>query len=233
MNEINGQVDHVHMGFDPRLRPFLPGMHVLRSLVPWRGDWYWSGFQRILSLSPVELAETRRNFRQNGNVSYRYCRDLEEKAREYEAQQHAAFLEYYGKDLVEFPDRAAAAASESQRLNLQGLMEGLADSEDEVAVFYHAGEGIEAFTAFGTLRTALKWQDGILLDEERDALQAFLEEDTISPAFVHRVVAWTGSAGIEALYFLPEDSRKGIEYLLRRFKGSHYRKRYPSLRLLE
>ena len=233
VNEINGQVYRVRMGIDPRSRPFLPGMHVLGSLVPWRGDWYWSGVQRIVSLSPDELAEVRGKFRQNGKFSYRYCRDLEQKAREYEAQQHSAFLEYYGKDLVVFPDGAAAAASESQRLNLPGLMEGLADSQDEVAVFYHAGEGIEAFTCFGTLRTALKRQDGILLEDELDALQAFMEEDSISPAFVHRVVAETGSAGVEALYFLPEDSREGIEYLLRRFKGSYYRKRYPAITLRE
>ncbi|MBL9159046.1 MAG: hypothetical protein JNJ70_16320 [Verrucomicrobiales bacterium] len=38
-------------------------------------------------MSPVELAETRKNFRQNGNVSYRYCRDLEEKARETPAKR--------------------------------------------------------------------------------------------------------------------------------------------------
>ncbi len=59
-----------------------------------------------------------------------------------------------------------------------------------------------------------------------------IEEETISPAFVRRVIRDAGSTGLERLYFL-SGSTAGIEYLLRRFKGLYYRKRYPCISLLD
>jgi len=137
-----------------------------------------------------------------------------------------------GDELVVFRDGASAAATESKRLKLPGLLEGLVDATDQVAIFYHSGEGMEIFTAYGTLLSGLAMQNGVLTNEERDTLQDFIESDAISPAFVRRVIGETGSEAIERLYLLPEEAN-GVEYLLRRFKGCYFRKRYPNLSLRE
>jgi hypothetical protein len=233
VNEINGQPYRIRMEMDPRARPFQPGMLVFGSLVPWRGEWYWSGAQRIMPLSLAELAELRKRIRQNGSFSYRYCLDLELKAREFEAKQCGDFVEYYRGDFAVFPDGATAAATEGKRLKLPGVFAGITGEKDRVAIFYNAGEGQEAFTQYGTLLSALEMRDGIQTGDEGDTLRDFMESDAISPAFVRRVIREQGSAGIEAYYHLPEEAKEGIEYLLRRFKGSHFRKRYPSLSLRE
>ena len=87
-------------------------------------------------------------------------------------------------------------------------------------------------TGYGTLLSGLKKQDDLLTPDEMEILQAFIEEDTISPAFVRRVIRDAGSSGLEKLYFLTNGT-DGVEYLLRRFKGCYYRKRYPNISLRE
>ncbi len=232
VNEINGQPYRVRIGTDMGPNPFRSGVLVFGSLVSWRGDWYWSGTQKILSLSSIELAEARTNFRRRGAIAYRYCPDLEMRAREIEAEHHADFIKFHGADLAVFPDEASAAAAENKRLRLPDAHETLMDAGDKTAVFYHPGEGVEMFTAYGTLLAGLEKRDGELTPDEIHAIQAFMEEDSISPAFVRRVIRETGSAAVEGLYGFPENS-SGIGYLLRRFKGCYFRKRYPSLSLHE
>ena len=232
VNEANGQTYRVRIGLDQGANPFLPGMFVYGSLVPWRGEWYWSGSQRIVQLSPVELADVRKKLRQTGSFSYRYCPDLERKAREFELKQRANFLQFHGSDLALFANGAVAAAAESKRVGLPGMCQEIKGAKDKTAVFYHSGEGVEIFTAYGTLRSALEKRDEDLSEDEIETLQAFIEEDTVSPAFVRRVIDETGSAAVEELFYLPKESI-GVEYLLRRFKGCFFRKRYPNISLRE
>ena len=106
------------------------------------------------------------------------------------------------------------------------------ENEKGVAVFYHEGEGVEMFTGCGILLSSLKEQDEPLTPDEMEILQAFIEEETISPAFVRRVIRDVGSSGLEKLYFLTNGT-DGVEYLLRRFKGCYYRKRHPNISLRE
>jgi len=235
VNEVNGETYRIRDGAGAGASPFRPGVFAFGSLVPWRGAWYWSGTQRIVPFSPAGLAEARRNLREMGSFSYRYCRDLELKAREHEAKQRESFAKFHGGDLAVFRDGASAAAAESKRLKLPKLLEGLVGETDQVAIFYHSGEGVEIFAAYGTLLSALETQDGMLTRDERDIVQDFIESDAISPAFVRRVIGEVGIAAvqsIEALYLLPEEAN-GVEYLLRRFKGCYFRKRYPNLSLRE
>lgn len=58
------------------------------------------------------------------------------------------------------------------------------------------------------------------------------ENTSISPAFVRRVTRDHGSGGIAALYRLPTGDAAELEYLLRRFKGFYYRRRYPNISLI-
>jgi hypothetical protein len=48
---------------------------------------------------------------------------------------------------------------------------------------------------------------------------------------VRRVIREHGSAGLATWYFLPTGSDVEVEYLLRRFKGAYYRRRYPNISL--
>mgnify|MGYP001582576439 CR=1 FL=1 len=108
----------------------------------------------------------------------------------------------------------------------------LIECQRGVAVFYHAGEGVEMMADFGVLRAALGKTRDAMSDDEAEVLQAFVESAEISPAFVHRVVGQYGGAGLAALYFLPIGDGAELEYLLRRFKGFYFRRRFPNISLL-
>jgi len=193
----------------------------------------------------------------NSAVTYRYCPDRAQRARDFAAEHFADFVRFHGSDLAVFPDGLSAAAAEQKRMrifseskagkNLAEILRkyGKADSSPSmrlpkgfiksgkgVAVFYHEGEGTEMIEGYDILLSALGNRGDLLSRKELEILQAFIEEDTISPAFVRRVIREEGSAGIERLYFL-SDGEADIEYLLRRFKGFYYRKRYPCISLLD
>jgi len=196
-------------------------------------------------------------FSKNSTVAYRYCPDRAQRAHDIAAEHFADFVRFHGSDLAVFPDGLSAAAAEQKRMRIfsekkagkdlkkilkkygmerpaqsMGLPNGFIESGKGVAVFYHEGEGTEMIEGYDTLLRALGNRKDPLSDKEKEILQAFIEEDTISPAFVRRVIRDAGSAGIERLYCL-SDSEEGMEYLLRRFKGLYYRKRYPCISLLD
>jgi hypothetical protein len=101
-----------------------------------------------------------------------------------------------------------------------------------VAVFYHEGEGVEIMADFDVLRAALGKSRAALSADESEVLQAFVESAEISPEFVRRVISQYGSVGLAALYFLPTGDLVEVEFLLRRFKGFYFRRRYPNISLL-
>jgi hypothetical protein len=70
--------------------------------------------------------------------------------------------------------------------------------------------------------------------DEAEMLRQFLYADAISPQFVHKLVQDYGDASIAAAFLIPQDCDKYyLEYLLRRYKGHFYRKRYPSLTIVD
>jgi len=259
INLINDQSYRVRVEIEQSAGAvFQTGQLLYASLVPWRGEWYWSGAQYPLTLSKKDFADMKRDFfTKNSAVSYRYCPDRAQRVRDIAAEHFADFVKFYSSDLAVFPDGLSAAAAEQKRLRIfsemkagkdlakilrkygmerpaqsMGLPEGFIESGRGVAVFYHEGEGTEMIEGYDTLLQALGNRNDPLSDKEKEILQAFIEEDTISPAFVRRVIREAGSAGIERLYFL-SDSGEDVEYLLRRFKGLYYRKRYPCISLLD
>lgn len=258
-NLINDQPYCVRMEIEQSAgAAFQPGQLLYASLVPWRGEWYWSGAQYPLVLSKKDFADMKCDFlRNNTAVAYRYCPDRAQRARNFAGEHFADFVQFHGSDLAVFPDGLSAAAAEQKRMRIfseikagkdlakilkkygmerpvqsMGLPKEFLECGKGVAVFYHEGEGTEMIEGYDSLLSALGNRSDPLSRKEMEILQAFIEEDTISPAFVRRVIRDAGSSGIERLYFL-SDGAVGIEYLLRRFKGLYYRKRYPCISLLD
>jgi hypothetical protein len=71
-------------------------------------------------------------------------------------------------------------------------------------------------------------------DDEAESLRAFLYSDAISPEFVRALVREYGDASIASAFLIQrETAPQYLEYLLRRYKGHFYRRRYPSLTLVD
>lgn len=166
----------------------------------------------------------KREFREkHSSIAYRYYPDLAQRAREIAAEHFADFQQFHGSDLAVFPDGLSAAAAEQKRMRVFSEIKAGNDLE-KILKKYGLKRPAQA------LLSALKKRSDPLTQAEMEILQAFIEEDTISPAFVRRVIRDAGSSAIARLYFLPDDA-EGIEYLLRRFKGCYYRKRHPCISL--
>jgi hypothetical protein len=258
VNLINDQPYSVRMEIPREQCPFAPGQMVFGSLVPWREEWYWSGGQNTYPKVPPDFSTLKRSMiEKNPQIVYRYRADLAERARQSVATHQAAFVRFHGSDLAVFADGLTAAAAEQQSLREQieakigadlpayltkhGLdrtgpklswPRKLIECQRGVAVFYHEGEGIEIMADFDLLRGALSKSRETLSEGEANTLQAFVESAEISPAFVRRVIREHGSAGLASLYFLPSGDTTELEFLLRRFKGLYYRRRYPRISLL-
>ncbi len=258
VNLINDQPYSVRMDF-PRVGcPFAQGHMVFGSLVPWRGEWYWSGGQKLYPQVPPDFSTVKRTMIESSpNIVYRYRPDLADRARQIAAKHCTSFVRFHGSELAVFADGLAAAAAEQRHLReqveakmgpdtpaylaKQGLdrhgpklswPKKLIECQRGVAVFYHEGEGVEIMADFDLLRSGLGKSRESLSDDEADTLQGFVESANISPAFVRRVIRQHGSAGLAALYYLPTGDDAELEYLLRRFKGCYYRRRYPNVSLL-
>ena len=258
LNLINDQPYSVRMEFPRGRCPFAPGQMVFGSLVPWRGEWYWSGGQKCYPQVPSDSSVIKRTMiEKNASIIYRYRPDLAERARQSAVKHHADFVRFYGSDLAVFADGLTAAAAQQRhwREQVEAKMgadtpaylakhgldrtgpklswpKKLIECRRGVAVFYHEGEGVEMMADFDVLRSALGKSREALSADEVEVLQGFVESSAISPAFVRRVIREHGSGGIAALYYLPIGDAAELEYLLRRFKGFYYRRRFPNISLL-
>jgi Protein of unknown function (DUF3843) len=71
-------------------------------------------------------------------------------------------------------------------------------------------------------------------EEESDMIRQFLYADAISPQFVRKLIQDYGDASIATAFLVPQEcDTYYVEYLLRRYKGHFYRKRYPSLTIVD
>ena len=71
-----------------------------------------------------------------------------------------------------------------------------------------------------------------LTEDEAEMIRQFIFADAISPGFVKRVVQEYGSESIAATFFIhPEyaEDEMFLDYLLRKYKGHFYRKRYLAI----
>ena len=231
---------------------------IFGSLVPWNGEWYWSGKQQNYGNLPEErMQEIRNDFIQKtSNIIYRYCDDLAQKARESMAQHYDDFVQFHnGKDLILYTDGLSMAANEEKRYRFlfeSKLKEKVSDFVKEhglkgpkprmsfppnilncnngVALFFNKEEGTEIFINFNWVKDGLSRKGINLTEDEEEAVCQLIFSNAISPKFVHRLVNEYGNESIATSFLLHgKDDKSCLYYLLRRYKGHFYRKRYPCL----
>ncbi len=237
--------------------PFRPGQLVFGSLVPWRGDWYWSGEQEMwdnsVSIDEGDLQDTMK--RQGSHLLCQFWDEYRSQVRQRAAEFHAASLAYHGTDLTVYPNGLAMAADWQKELRAawesrpraqidqvirkHGLKRGrpdmhipsdLREHDRGIGVFLNPDEGKEIMCKFDALIAGLERRGTWLTDEEQDAIQGFIESDSISPAFVRRMLAEHGSESVQSVFRLPSPVPEyWLECLLRSHKGRFYRRRYPTV----
>lgn len=238
------------------LQQFQSTKFVVGSLVPWNGKWYWSGGQSVYhTLSKQEIDQIKQGFMTKmSNVVYRYCDDLAEKARDAINIHYEEFVKYHGSDLLFYPDGTAFAKDVQEQFRayndalekqthgksekhtpeqttpLPGFSSQFEDMSNGVAVFFNPEEGQEMMEEFNLVRSGFEKQGWELTSDEALLMREFILSDAISPHFVHRVVREYGHESIAAAFFIKESQDAGyLEYLLRKYKGHFYRKRYPEI----
>jgi len=234
---------------------------VFGSLVPWDGVWYWSGVQQKYEhVSDEVMQQIKRDFPLHASqVVYRYCPALAAKAREHLGKHYQQFVNYFGTDLVIYPDGKTMAEAMQQfyqsqsasapKAEVEALLQrhhlsasspqinwspDLLACEDGIGVFFNPEEGQEMMRSFDAVRRGFQKHGRDLSEEESEMLRQFLYADAISPPFVRKLMQDYGDASIAAAFVIPQDcDTYYVEYLLRRYKGHFYRKRYPSLSIVD
>jgi hypothetical protein len=257
LNVINDRKYRVRMSLDRN--PFPRGSFVQGSLVPWGGEWYWSGKQKTFDrLDAATIAQLRRDYRMLPAIYYRYSPEDLKKARELVHRQYEEFVTRHGKDWVAYPDGLAMAAdwqkaakekiaslsprdrervmkkhglkSPSPAMNLP---RELLESKDGIGVYFNPEEGMEIIQDFDDLLAGLKKKGTGLTPGEEGAIRGWILSESISPGFVRRLVGECGVESIKAVFLLGKHEEDYVmEYLMRRYKGKFYRPKYPTLTLV-
>lgn len=110
VNILNEQ--HYIVRVDNNASEFARYQLVFGSLVPWNGEWYWSGMQHgFETVTEDIIQQLKRDLPLKApQIVYRYCEQLAEKARGLVRDHYRAFVDNYGKELVVYADGAAMAA---------------------------------------------------------------------------------------------------------------------------
>lgn len=256
-NLINDQPYRVRM--DTPGSPFRVGQVVFGSLVLWDGDWYWSGEQQLYKDLPAKtIQEIKQTFAQKmPSIAYRYCQPQAQMARETVDLLYREFVKYHGDELAVYPDgRALTAAMQELYRQHNEAMDSktaaktpakrdlslsrrdllppeLVGQENGIAVYFNASEGQEIMTGFNDVVSGLKKRGQDLTEDEAEAIHSLMDAEEISPDFVWRLVKEYGDESIAAVFLIDQTIHKTyLDYLLRRYKGHFYRKRYPQIALV-
>jgi len=258
INTINDKSYRVR--FQNGTNPFEVGQIVFGSLVPWDGEWYWSGEQAKLgNVGDDTLQELKKTFlRKVPEIAYRYCSQLAEKAEQAVDLHYHEFVKYHGNDLVIYPNGLSMAADlqkerrqqwESKpREAIARVMEEhklkkpwpsmsfpreLLESENGVGVYCNSEEGPEMMTGFNNIISGLKKKGVNLNKDEESGIRSFVCSDSVSAKFVRRLTQEYGYESIESTFLIRGGHDEShLDYLLRRYKGAYYRKRYPRIALV-
>jgi hypothetical protein len=256
VNLVNDQPYRIRINMKRHL--FKPGQVVFGSLVPWRGEWYWSGEQRLVGdASQVDVEDLKQTMkRHSSGVVCRYSKEYETQVRRMASEMHEKTLRYHGgSDMVVYPDGLAMAADWQKELQWHwdqrprdeveeaikrhGLKKGrpeiklpddLLEEKDGLGVFLNPDEGKEIMSGFTPLVAGLRKKGENLTGDEEDVIRGFVESSAISPRFVKRVLDEYGDESVRAAFALRGDLPSyWLDWLLRNRKGQYYRKRYPAL----
>ncbi len=257
-NTINDQEYSIRINM--KNHPFVAGLLVIGSLTPWRGEWYWSGTQRPIKDPPPSLLADVKNtmIRRSSDLVYRYDRQRQQKAIERMAALHADALTFYGNDLMVYPDGLSMAADWQRELHqnwarqppeaVQEIVEkhglknnrpnisipqDLLESKDGLGVFLNPDSGKEIMEGFNYVLSGLRRQGVGLTESEEQTIRGFVCSEVISPRFVRRMVEEFGEESIKASFRLGKTSGSyWLDCLLRRYKGSYFRRCYPALSIV-
>ncbi|MCB0166738.1 MAG: DUF3843 family protein [Anaerolineae bacterium] len=254
INLINNQPYKIRV--DKDINYFKPGHIIFGSLVPWEGRWYWSGEQKAYPAFPEATKQQVVDdmLRRMPNVVYRYDVNRLNHAKETLSRLSANFVSYHGDNLAVYADGSTMNADMQRMYTLsnEAMLEAertktkqkvtaistqpqlshppeLVASQDGVAVFFNPDEGPEIFNHFDILVSALQKQGEGLSEDETLAVQGLIESDSLSPHFVRRLLQDYSDASIAAAYLIDQPPDYYLDYLLRRYKGHFYRRRYPHL----
>jgi hypothetical protein len=258
-NVVNGAPYTIRMNVS--VCPFEPGMVVYGALTPWRGEWVWSGQQKTFGNVPEhEEGKLRKEMLETASaIAYRYCADEAAKALEFTREHHAKLVAHHGNDLVVFSDGLEMAAAEQKRMEAEWRManpehvarvmreRGLAhprprmklppevlNHDQGIGVFSNPDEGQEIALRFNLALSGLRKKGVGMAEDETETLRRLVTDTAISPAFIRRLVAEHGMESLGETFLMRHAPPAQIlEFLLRRHKGRFYRKRYPSLSLLQ
>ena len=231
------------------------------SLVPWDGEWYWSGVQqKFNTVSDKELREMKKTFLdKTSRIAYRYCKDLADKSREAVKDHYENFLKYHGKDLVVYSDGHLMSADLQKQYFIQNKSRlqnvppssvdyhrnkvpdlttsfptELLESNNGVGVFFNPDEGQEIMQEFYDIINGFKKKGVNLSEDEQNAIRGFISSNVISPRFVRKLIQEYGDKSIAAAFLIPDSvNNYFLDYFLRRYKGVFYRKRYPSISFVQ
>ncbi len=249
-NLVSGESYTIRVEQDLAACPYLPGRVVFGWLVPWHGEWCWTGEQHIRE----ELPETEDpKIREEligtlGPNLFRYCPSELAKAREILRKMHEEFVAFYGSDLNVFPNGSALHAAEKKRLepwrNSHFEVFGLASASNEpvklpeafasfsarVAAYSSPETATEYARDFELAHSALAKKGSDLSAEQAKTLRAYIMDPEISPGFIKRIAAETGPSSILAAFGIHDYPQEvALEFLLRRNKGRFYRPVLPLL----
>jgi hypothetical protein len=242
-------------------QPFKAGQQVFGSLVPWRGEWYWSGEQMAWDDAShhVDVDELKQDMKRHSpQIVCRYWKEYEAQVRQRASDLHERMMTYYGKDLIAYPDGLSMAADWQKELRWHwesspqhevkeaiekhGLKEGrtnmncpkdLLEHTGGLGVFLNPDEGKEIMTHFESLVTGLKRKGDTLTGDQERTIRGFFDADAVSPRFAKRVLDEYGDESVKTAFFLKGDLPSyWLDHLLRCHKGHFYRKRYPSFSVI-
>jgi hypothetical protein len=230
------------------------------GLVPWNGEWYWSGEQkRYDSVSDEDLPQLKNTFFSTPQtIVYRYRKDLADKARESVKEQYRIFVDYHGKDMAVYPDGRSMAVDmrkqycfhNESKLKAAGknptehhqpeipdftksFPPDFIECNNGVCIYFNPDEGQEIIQDFFYIVSGFKKRGINLNDDELNAIRGFLEADAISPGFINKLVQEYGDESIRVAFLIPDKVNPYyLDYLFRKHKGHFYRKRYPAISLL-
>lgn len=253
-NIINDQTYEVMT--DTVNSPFVPGLILIGSLVPYGKYWYWSGIQHNIGKIKIgkELDDLKKKFIHDApQIVYRYDKELLEKATEGIKIQYSDFTEYFGDDLAVFKDGLSmtAALQKKERARYEKLPEKemrslmkkhrlenpfpkinfpdyIIESDNGVAVYFNENEGTEIMLGFDDLLSGLKKQGVNLTEDESESIREFIFSDSICPDFVYKLTNKYGIQSVQKAFLLSAEN-DNLDFLLHKYKGHFFRNRYPYL----
>ncbi len=103
--------------------------------------------------------------------------------------------------------------------------------DDTICVFFNPHFGLEALTNFDLFKSGMEKKGKNLTNDETLNILSVIAMGSISPEFILRAVKEFGDESIARVFSInKEETPDYLPFLLRKFKGNHFKERYPNYR---